>query len=32
MKNLLIQDDTFFVAPLESLKSQTWWFSITFEG
>jgi len=32
MKNLLIQDDTFFAAPLESLKSQTWWFSITFEG
>ncbi len=32
IKNLLIQDDTFYSAPLESLKSQTWWFSITFEG
>jgi hypothetical protein len=32
MRNLLIQDDTFFSAPLQSLKSQVWWFSITFEG
>ena len=32
VKNLLIQDDTFFSSPLESLKSQIWWFSITFEG
>ena len=32
IKNLLIQDDTFYSSPLESLKSQTWWFSITFEG
>ncbi len=32
MRNLLIQDDTFFSSPLQSLKSQVWWFSITFEG
>lgn len=32
IKNLLIQDDTFFSKPLNSLKSQIWWFSITFEG
>ncbi len=32
INNLLIQDDTFFSAPLESLKSRVWWFSITFEG
>lgn len=32
IKNLLIQDNTFFSSPLESLKSQIWWFSITFEG
>ncbi len=32
VKNLLIQDETFFSAPLESLKSQVWWFSLTFEG
>lgn len=32
IKNLLIQDDTFFSSPLQSLKSQIWWFSITFEG
>ena len=32
MRNLLIQDETFFAAPLKSLKSQIWWFSITFEG
>lgn len=32
VKNLLIQDDTFFSSPLQSLKSQIWWFSITFEG
>lgn len=32
MRNLLIQDDTFYASPLQSLKSQTWWFSISFEG
>ena len=32
INNLLIQDNTFFAAPLESLKSRMWWFSITFEG
>jgi hypothetical protein len=32
LTNLLIQDDTFFSSPLSSLKSHTWWFSITFEG
>ena len=32
IRNLLIQDDTFFTSPLQSLKSQVWWFSITFEG
>ena len=30
--NLLIQDDTFFAAPLQYLKTNYWWFSITFEG
>ncbi len=30
--NLLIQDNTFFSNPLSSLKSQIWWFSLTFEG
>ena len=32
IKNILIQDDTFFAAPLESLKTYGWWFSLTFEG
>ena len=32
INNLLIQDNTFFSSPLSSLKSKTWWFSITFEG
>lgn len=32
INNLLIQDDTFYSSPLESLKSRMWWFSITFEG
>lgn len=30
--NLLIQDQSFFSNPLSSLKSQIWWFSLTFEG
>jgi hypothetical protein len=32
INNLLIQDNTFYSSPLESLKSRMWWFSITFEG
>jgi hypothetical protein len=30
--DLLIQDRTFFSNPLNSLRSQCWWFSLTFEG
>ncbi|MEO9531345.1 MAG: outer membrane beta-barrel protein [Crocinitomicaceae bacterium] len=30
--NIMIQDNTFFSSPIESLKSRMWWFSITFEG
>ncbi len=32
ISNLLIQDNTFYSNPLNSLKSQIWWFSLTFEG
>ncbi|MBK7129538.1 MAG: outer membrane beta-barrel protein [Crocinitomicaceae bacterium] len=32
INDLLIHDQTFFSDPLRSLRSQTWWFSITFEG
>jgi hypothetical protein len=32
IRNVLVQDDTFYSSPLKSLKSQVWWFSITFEG
>ena len=32
INNLLIQDNTFFSTPLSSLRSQCWWFSLTFEG
>jgi hypothetical protein len=32
IKNLVVPDDTFYSAPLESIKSKIWWFSITFEG
>lgn len=32
IKNLVIQDNTFFMDPLSSLKSKVWWFSLTFEG
>lgn len=32
VKNVVIQDNTFFMDPLESLKSKVWWFSLTFEG
>ncbi|MFK8038009.1 MAG: porin family protein [Crocinitomicaceae bacterium] len=31
-RNVLIQEDTFFTAPLNSLKTKVWWFTITFEG
>lgn len=30
--DLLIQENTFFSSPLNSLKSKVWWFTITFEG
>lgn len=32
IKNVVIQDNTFFMDPLASLKTQVWWFSLTFEG
>lgn len=32
IKNLTIPDGTFFMRPMESLKSKVWWFSLTFEG
>lgn len=32
IKNVIIQDNTFFMDPLSSLKSKVWWFSLTFEG
>lgn len=32
IKNVIIQDNTFFMDPLGSLKTKVWWFSITFEG
>lgn len=32
INNILIQDNSFYSAPLESLKTRVWWFSITFEG
>ncbi|MEO9531344.1 MAG: outer membrane beta-barrel protein [Crocinitomicaceae bacterium] len=32
IKNVAIQDNTFFMDPLASLKTKVWWFSITFEG
>ena len=32
IKNVTIQDNSFFMDPLSSLKSKVWWFSITFEG
>jgi hypothetical protein len=32
LKNVSIQDNSFFMDPLASLKSKVWWFSITFEG
>ncbi len=30
--DILIQDNTFFSSPLQSLRSQSWWISLTFEG
>lgn len=32
IKNVVIQDNSFFMDPLSSLKTKVWWFSITFEG
>jgi hypothetical protein len=32
LKNLLIQDNTYFTRPLESIKTGSWLFSLTFEG
>lgn len=32
IKNVIIQDHTFFMDPLSSLKTKVWWFCITFEG
>lgn len=32
IKNVIIQDNTFYMNPLGSLKTKVWWFSITFEG
>lgn len=32
LRNLLIQDETFFSSPLTALYSRCWWFSFTFEG
>lgn len=32
LKNVIIQDNTFFMDPLSSLRTKVWWFSITFEG
>ncbi|UKN02834.1 PorT family protein [Paracrocinitomix mangrovi] len=32
IKNVSIQDHSFFMDPLSSLKTKVWWFSLTFEG
>lgn len=32
VRNVAIQDNSFFMDPLASLKTKVWWFSITFEG
>ncbi|HLP11197.1 MAG TPA: outer membrane beta-barrel protein [Flavobacteriales bacterium] len=32
MKNVLKQDNTFFAAPFESIRTGSWVFSLTFEG
>lgn len=32
IKNVAIQDNTFFMDPISSLRTKVWWFSITFEG
>lgn len=32
LRNALIQDNTFFSSPLESIRSGSWVFSLTFEG
>ncbi|HLP11198.1 MAG TPA: outer membrane beta-barrel protein [Flavobacteriales bacterium] len=32
MKNVLVQDGTYFANPLESVRNGSWVFSLTFEG
>lgn len=32
LSDLLIQEQTYFSAPLNSLRTKVWWFTITFEG
>ncbi len=32
LRNVAIQDGTFFMGPINSLKNRVWWFSLTFEG
>lgn len=32
IKNVAIQDNSFFMDPLGSLRTKVWWFSLTFEG
>jgi hypothetical protein len=32
VKNILLQDNTFFMNPLKALKSRCWTFGLTFEG
>lgn len=32
LRNLHIDDGTFFMEPISSLRSKVWWFSLTFEG
>ena len=32
VRNVLVQDNTFFTNPLESLRTRSFWISFTFEG
>jgi hypothetical protein len=32
IKNVTINDGSFFMDPIASLRSKVWWFSLTFEG
>lgn len=32
IRNVAIQDHSFFMDPLSSLRTKVWWFCITFEG